>query len=280
MSGPAVEEFQQKLNIVRVAAGADPIAEDGAWGSETTGATRDYQATVGLSQTGVGTLATWNRLDVDAPATTVGYVQREWLQQQGGLETGMTGSGASKYSWRLAGNTMQVSTKVDFRNNPPASAWFGFVTDTWNTYKAVSDSGDEVAINFQMVAGSGADANVVDVKTGTGRANAGEWFLGDNDAANTIPHEFGHLIGLRDEYQVHPGDYREITGNEPPVGETEGPADGAEPDTIAQELQAAMIAHDDAAANAATVGRGVEMGAFAQRIVAEYRALPAVAIPA
>jgi hypothetical protein len=73
-----------------------------------------------------------------------------------------------------------------------------------------------VLIDFDMTQGSGGDANVVDVKTGSGRANAGEWFLTDDDAANTIPHEYGHLIGLRDEYQVHPGDYREITGNEPP----------------------------------------------------------------
>jgi peptidoglycan hydrolase-like protein with peptidoglycan-binding domain len=280
-AGPAVEEFQQKLNIVRLVAGIAPIAEDGAWGPETRTATRGYQTSVGLAPaTGIGSLATWARLDQDAPATTVGFVDRQWLQEQGGLETGLTGASASRYSWALAGNVMLVSAKVDFRNNPPASSWFGFVTTTWNHYKAVSDTGDEVAIDFQLTQGAGGDANVVNVATGTGRANAGQWFLADTDAANTVPHEFGHLIGLRDEYQVHPGDYREITGNEPPVGETDGPTDDTPPNQIAQEIQAAMLVHDDDAAHTATVDRGITMGAFAQRVVAEYQALPAVAVAA
>ncbi len=281
MNGPAVEEFQQKLNIVRLGAGLPPIAEDGFWGSETSTATAAYQTSVGITPAdGNGTLATWARLDVDAPATTVGYVERQWSQQQGGQTTGMSGAGASKYSWRIAGNQILVSSKVDFRNNPPASSWFGHVTAAWNKYKAVSDSGDEVMIDFELVAGSGADSKVVDVRTGTGRANAGRWFLGDPNAANTIPHEYGHLIGLRDEYQVHPGDYREITGHEPPVGEADGPTDGSTPRVIAQEVQAAMVARDSQAASDATRGRGIVMGAFAQRVVQEYQSLPTVTCPA
>ncbi|MDJ0771511.1 MAG: peptidoglycan-binding protein [Ilumatobacter sp.] len=280
--GPAVEEFQQKLNVVRAAAGLEPIAVNGFWNDLTRDATQAYQSSVGLAPTGIGDLPTWARLDQDAPVTTVGFVERQWTQQQGGLETGMTaaGGGGSRYSWRILPNQILVTVKVDFRNNPPSPDWFGHVPTAWNRFKAVSDSGDEVAINFEMVQGTGGDANVVDVKTGTGRANAGEWFLGDTDAANTIPHEYGHLIGLRDEYQVHPGDYREITGNEPPVGATAEPADGATPLQIANELQDAMITRNDTAAKAATIDRGIQMGAFAQRIVGAYAGLPAVVVPA
>lgn len=280
IEGPAVAEFQQKLNAVRLANGLGPIAETATWNDLTRDATQAYQSSVGLAPTGIGDLPTWDRLDRDAPVTTVGYVSRQWLQQQGGLETGMTGDLASRYSWRLAGNQILVTVKVDFRNNPPSPDWFNHVPNAWNRFKAVNDAGDEVAIDFEMVEGSGGDANVVDVKTGTGRANAGEWFLGDTDAANTIPHEYGHLIGLRDEYQVHPGDYREITGNEPPVGKTDEPDDGATPLQIANELQDAMITRNDAAADAATRGRGIEMGAFAQRVVSSYAGLPAVVVPA
>jgi hypothetical protein len=280
LSGPAVEEFQQKLNIVRLAAGLDPITEDGTWGTAVADATTAYQAGKGIPESGVGDIATWDNLDVDAPATTVGFVNREWRQDQGGSITGLTGDSASRYSWRIAGNQILCSAKVDFRNNPPSPDWFGFVTAAWNLYKAVSDTGDEVFIDFEMTQGSGGDANVVDVKTGSGRANAGEWFLTDSDAANTIPHEYGHLIGLRDEYQVHPGDYREITGNEPPVGETGSPADGATPEQVAQEVQDAIVARDDVAVLAATTGRGIEIGAFAQRVVAAYNVLPPVAVPA
>ena len=280
LSGPAVEEFQQKLNIVRLAAGLDPIAEDGGWGTETSEAATAYQSSKGIAESGVGDLLTWEHLDVDAPVTTVGFVDRQWLQNQGGLTTGMTEDEGSKYSWRLAGNQILCTAKVDFRNNPPSPDWFGFVTAAWNVFKAVSDTGDEVFIDFQMIQGSGGDANVVDVQPGNDRANAGLWFLGDKNAAATIPHEYGHLIGLRDEYQVHPGDYREITGNEPPVGESGAPADGATPEQVAQELQDAIVARDDQAGNDATVGRGIEMGAWAQRVVAAYAALPPVAVPA
>ncbi len=280
LSGPAVEEFQQKLNIVRLAAGLDPITEDGTWGTAVADATTAYQGTKGIPESGVGDIVTWDNLDVDAPATTVGFVNREWRQDQGGSITGLTGDSASRYSWRIAGNQILCSAKVDFRNNPPSPDWFGFVTAAWNIYKAVSDTGDEVLIDFELTQGSGGDANVVDVKTGSGRANAGEWFLTDDDAANTIPHEYGHLIGLRDEYQVHPGDYREITGNEPPVGETGSPADGSTPEQIAQEVQNAIVARDNVAVLAATTGRGIEIGAFAQRVVAAYNVLPPVAVPA
>ena len=280
MSGPAVEEFQQKLNIVRLAAGLDPITEDGAFGTAVADATTAYQSAEGIPETGVGDLLTWEHLDVDAPVTTVGAVDRQWLQQQGGLETGLTGDSASRYSWRIAGNQILCTAKVDFRNNPPSPDWFGFVTAAWNIYKAVSDTGDEVNIDFVMVQGTGGDANVVDVDPGSGRANAGQWFLTDASAASTIPHEYGHLIGLRDEYQVHPGDYREITGNEPPVGESGAPSDGATPEQVAQEVQDAILARDDQAGNDATVGRGIEMGAFAQRVVAAYAVLPPVAVPA
>jgi hypothetical protein len=216
---------------------------------------------------------------MDAPVTTVGFVDRQWLQQQGGLQTGMTGAKASKYSWRIAGNQIPCSAKIDFRNNPPSPDWAGFVTAAWNIYKAVSDTGDEVDIDFQIVQGTGGDANVVNVNTGTGRANAGNWFLTDDKASATIPHEFGHLIGLRDECQVHPGDYREITGNEPPVGESDAPADGATAEQVAQEVRDAIVAHDDQAGQNATVGRGIKMGAWAQRVVAAYAALPPVAVP-
>lgn len=285
--GPAVEEFQQKLNIVRAGAGAEPIAEDGIWGERTAAATRDYQSSKGLDPSGVGTLPTWEHLDVDAPATTVGYVDRQWTQHQGGEETGMGGEDASKYSWRVSGNRMLVTVKVDFRSNPPRSDWFGHVRSAWNRFRLVRSAGvageesvlDSVDLDFEMIRGTGGDACVVDVKTGRGRANAGEWFLEDRAASETIPHEYGHLIGLRDEYQVHPGDYRTITGREPPVGQAEGPED-VTPETVALELQQAIADRDDRAAHAATVGRGIRMGAWAQRVVHAYSRLPVITVPA
>ena len=91
------------------------------------------------------------------------------------------------------------------------------------------------------------------------------------------PHEFGHLIGLRDEYQLHPGDFRTITGREPDVGSTAGPL-GVTPLQIAQNLRAAMMARNSPNAFAAVAG--VQPGAFAQQIVQQYATLGAATVPA
>ena len=101
--------------------------------------------------------------------------------------------------------------------------------------------------------------------------------MADTDAANTVPHEFGHLIGLRDEYQLHPGDFRAITGREPDAGSTTGPV-GVTPLTIATNLRAAMMARNTA--NAFTAVAGVQPGAFAQQVVAQYATLGAATVPA
>ena len=134
-------------------------------------------------------------------------------------------------------------------------------------------------IDFRLTSGGGGDANTVHVLPGTGRANAGEWYAADPRAASTIPHEFGHLIGLQDEYQLHPGDYVRVTGHEPPVGETSGPA-ALSAAQIATNLQAAMVARSDTAAATTSIDAGVKGGAFAQQVVQAYAALAPVTVPA
>ena len=58
----------------------------------------------------------------------------------------------------------------------------------------------------------------VQVIQGTGRSNEGQWYLGDT-RTTTAPHEFGHLLGLQDEYQVTKEHYEGVTGEEAPEGE-------------------------------------------------------------
>jgi peptidoglycan hydrolase-like protein with peptidoglycan-binding domain len=279
-NGPAVEELQQKLNIVRRAAGVTPLlVESAVFSAADATALRSYQASKSLAQTGVGDIPTWNAIDVDAPAATVGAVSRAWKEEVGGNpRIGMT----SDYSWRLGAGELHVTAKVNFTGNPPAPAWFQFVRDKWNRFKAWNIGTDEfLDINFEMVQGTGPDAATVAVVAPptTGRANAGRWFLSDTAAANTIPHEYGHLVGLRDEYQQHPADYVTVTGHEPPVGETAAPA-GVTAAQVAQDEQNAMAARNSAAANTASVGRGMKQGAFAQQVVSAYTGLPAVNISA
>ena len=281
--GVAVREFQQKLNVWRAAQGQPAIGEDGRWGDGTRTATLAFQgATPGLAASGIGDVPTWTALDAIAPIVNVGFIERQWREEVGGHTYGMTnaGRGGSRYSWEIKTGEILVTTKVNFTGATPPTAWFGHVTRTWNRYRAVRQGTNEVLnINFRMIRGTGPDSRSVNVVAppATGRANAGTWFAADTAAAETVPHEFGHLIGLRDEYQLHPGDFREITGREPDVGTTVGPA-GVTPLTIATNLRAAMMVRNSANALAAVAG--VTAGAFAQQIVAQYATLPAATVPA
>ena len=280
-SGPAVREFQQKLNAWLAGQGQAAISDDGSWGPNTGAAATAFQGVSGVAATGVGDLPTWTALDAVAPNASVGFENRQWTEQVGGHTYGMTdgaGSNGSRYSWEIAGTQMKVTAAVQFVGGSPPGAWFGYVRDTWNHFDLVEQAtGQRLPINFEMTRGAGAGANTVKVSRGTGRANGGEWFLADTDAANTIPHEFGHLVGLRDEYQQSPGDYRAATGHEPFVGDAAGPG-GQTPAQIATALQAAMVARSSA--NAVAAVAGMRQGAFSQQVVQAYAALATTTVPA
>lgn len=276
--GPAVKELQQKLNT----AGASPaLKDDGVFGPLTTAALQAFQSgrTPPLPANATADKATWDALDKVAPGSMVGAVDRQWTEVLGGATYQLTGADASRYSWEIQKTRMLVTVKVNFVGLPPPGAWFGYVPAVWNRYMGVETATKKsMPIDFQMIRGAGGDAMTVEVKPGTDRANAGEWYAGDARAAQTIPHEYGHLIGLQDEYQLHPGDYVRVTGHEPPVGDAAGP--GVPAATIAANLRAAMMARNSANARTASVGAGVKAGAFAQQVVQEYAKLPAATVPA
>lgn len=268
LKGNAVKELQQKLNT----AGASPVLKvDGSFGPKTTTAVNSFQAgrVPPLPATGIADAATWAALDAVAPGSTVGFVERQWDEEVGGAKYGLT----SRYSYEISASRILVTVKVNFTGRTPPGFWFGVVPAAWNKYKAVRDApaAKELPIEFQMIRGSGAEAMTIKVSPGNLRANAGEWYLGDTHAASTIAHEYGHLVGLQDEYQLHPGDYVKATGHEPQVGQTTGPA-GQTPLQVATALQTAMAARNDVNGRAAVAGVGV--GAWAQRVIAAYATLP------
>ncbi|WP_030442134.1 peptidoglycan-binding domain-containing protein [Actinoplanes subtropicus] len=273
--GPAVKELQQKLNT---AGAAPPLVVDGVFGPKTTAALQTFQ-TDKVPVTGTADKATWDALDAVAPGSTVGAVERQWTEVVGGATYGMTGGNASRYSWEIQAKRMLVTVKVNFVGLAPPGAWFTHVQTAWNQYMGVEPaSGKSMPVDFRMIRGAGGDAETVQVVAGTGRANAGQWYVADPNAASTIPHEFGHLIGLQDEYQLHPGDYLRATGHEPPVGDATGP--GVPAATIATNLQNAMVARNSVNARAASTGAGVHEGAFAQQVVEAYAKLPTTNVPA
>lgn len=279
-SGPAVEELQEKLNR----AGANPkLAVDGSAGLATTLAVRKFQVENAITPAnGVCDPATWAILDQKGAGASIGRVERQWHENVGGNPNiGMT----SRYTWRLIPegdkpDRMEVSAKIRFTTNSMKPSWPGLVSAAWDKFTALNPSnGMRIPIRFKLesaASATGAD-NTVDVKPGTGRANAGEWFLGDTEEASTIPHEFGHLIGLQDEYQQTAADYERVTGNVAPVGATKATT-GASATKVAEELKKAIegagatnVADDDALA--VLQKHGLLQGAFSQQVAGRYQKL-------
>ena len=132
------------------------------------------------------------------------------------------------YTYALTPNAIRVSVGMNFRPDRgvtvPVDTWFGYIRDTWNHFSAVNQDnrGEKYAIEFMPVAGPGHDIQVSDHSDdGHNRANAGHYYIQDARLAKSVPHEFGHLIGLEDEYERDAADYQRVAGESPSPGSGE-----------------------------------------------------------
>jgi hypothetical protein len=81
------------------------------------------------------------------------------------------------------------------------SQWQNTIRAVWSNRISLGKTGEiPCSLTFEatFVDGNDAHHNVV-VSAGSGRANAGRWFI--TSAGSTAADEFGHLFGLADEYR-------------------------------------------------------------------------------
>jgi peptidoglycan hydrolase-like protein with peptidoglycan-binding domain len=277
-SGPAVEELQQKLN----ADGAAPVlVADGIFGPLTRAAVVAFQQKYGLGADGIVGPLTWGKIDELGLASDVGRVERQWEEEVGGQIYGMT----SRYTWRILDDEVRITVKLRFTgvNNPAAIATsFDNIHRIWNHFKAVNTTtGQEYRIVFEAQQVNGGEDNAVRLLNGNGRSDAGNWYIGDPDLGQTAAHEFGHMIGLEDEYQRAHTDYQRLVGEAPGVGQQAGPG-SAPPADVAAELFNALREPVDAdkvnAANQVIANRGLQQGEYAQQIAAAYQAANGISL--
>ncbi len=202
------------------------------------------------------------------------------------MTEGETTTVQGRFEYVLQQRELTVRVPVDFKPDAgvtaPIATWQSQIDTVWNQFAAVESGGLKVPIRFGIENRAGADKSirVKDNKVpGTqsveDRANAGMWFpLMD---ATTAPHEFGHLVGLQDEYQRTHGDYKKITGED-----KTGPANasGKTAAEIAVDLHAALYLADatQRAPTATTllttvgliVGGVPQQGDFAQEVQKAY----------
>ena len=277
----AVEELQQKLNL---AGQAPPLAVNGTFDAATQAAVTAFQTREGIvPANGTANAATWAVLDVRGAGATVGHVERNWRENLAG-HTGKFGM-TSVYSWRLlpqaAPTKIEVTAEMNFVPDagvtPPVATWFGHIRTAWNKFSAVNTvTGDVIDIRFNPV--QAASGRTVKVHAGSARADAGNFYVGDPTPQDTIPHEFGHMIGLQDEYQQTAADFERLTGMVAPVGATTGGPGAKTPTRIAVDLRDALagtgptgVARADALA--VIQANGLQQGAFSQQVASAYMAL-------
>ncbi|HEY6569139.1 MAG TPA: hypothetical protein VIZ22_02565 [Candidatus Limnocylindrales bacterium] len=202
------------------------------------------------------------------------------------MTEGETTTVQGRFEYVLQQRELTVRVPVDFKPDAgvtaPIATWQSQIDTVWNKFAAVETGGLKIPIRFGIENRSGAeksirvkDNKVPGTQSVEDRANAGMWFpLMD---ATTAPHEFGHLIGLQDEYQRTHGDYKKITGQD-----ITGPANasGKTAAEIAVDLHNALYLRDatQRAPTATTlltavgliVGGVPQQGDFAQEVQTAY----------
>ncbi len=206
----AVAEAQQKL--ATSPGGPTTLAADGVFNDPTEAAVKAFRKKNGLSESGVVDKATWDLLDAQGKSS-VGRIERPWEQTLDGTTYGMT----SKYSYKIDTTKIVVSVGINFvadATHPPAdlsgvvAKWKTRILGRWNLFKAVKDGGGESReIVFEIVGSGGNTVNVIDADVGS---DAGNWSVPDNEHDNGPAHEFGHMIGLADEYKQNLTEYQRL----------------------------------------------------------------------
>jgi Annexin len=201
------------------------------------------------------------------------------------------GGGHGIWEWEIARGRFLVHVGVKFQPDPgitpPIALWQSQVRDVWNRFALTGNGGTaaggfEYPVEFDLQDQSSAERTVRVRPNANGknyappdRAFSDLWYP---DMRPTIaPHEFGHLVGLADEYERTQDDYKSVTGETIPGAPN---ASGQTPRQIADDLHTALFLADAAKrAPAATavcqnvqliVGGAAQQGTYAQQVMQAY----------
>lgn len=282
--GPAVEELQQRLNNVPAGQVTIWLSTHGKFDKTTRIAVVEFQKSrkPALKANGVVGKSTWAALDQVTGAVAVGREQYEWGQRAEGTITGSK----TAFTWRLLADRLQITVNIKFTGaskDPMVAQWRQDIANVWNSFKFVKKTGTnkELLLDFVVGTGSPADASVKVHKTPKNakkvpRSDAANFHTGDKDKG-LAPHEFGHLIGLQDEYNKGPEAYTVVTGEQPLFGDVDPATDKAGNAVPAKQVATEM--RKAVSGPASTRGkRAVKVvrkyklvqGGYAQQIALEY----------
>ena len=229
--GVAVRELQERLN--NSGAAGKKLRVDGDFGPKTDAGLKTFQTGAKVTANGIADPGTWAKLEA-AGAATQGHVEFDWREEVEGVKN--VGLRAS-YDWKLSKTALSVTVGITFQKKQKnvegrISEWLSDIKQIWSTFKAVNHSDPKKkSVNLEFEAKRGGKDHSVDVfqfnpalkkaDRPKSRSNSGTWYTID-PRRSMAPHEFGHLIGLADEYNRVEEHYVNVTGEEPAVGDTAG----------------------------------------------------------
>ena len=245
-TGNGVKELQQRLNNWRLNnfVGVKPpfkaLSVDGIFGFFTNSAVKKFQKSVNIKANGnVGPL-TWAELDKVGGGITSG--QQSFYSEE--VVEGATAGGTSAFDWDFKNNKIMITVGIKFTGfsgHPMVNTWLEDIKSVWNNYKAVEDGAmpaREFDIEFVPKKSSSAKHTVKvgkpTKKNPNPRSDTDNWYVNDN-RRGLAPHEFGHLVGLDDEYNRPEESYVNTTGLEPAIAKTRAD-DGTGSVAVADEI--------------------------------------------
>jgi peptidoglycan hydrolase-like protein with peptidoglycan-binding domain len=290
--GVAVRELQERLN--NSGAAGKKLRVDGDFGPKTDAGLKLFQTSAKVPANGIADPATWAKLET-AGAATQGHVEFDWREEVEGVKN--VGLRAS-YDWKLSKTALTITVGINFQKKQKnvegrINEWLADIKQIWSTFKAVNQNDPKKkSVNLNFEAKRGGKDHTVNVfrfdptlkkaDRPLSRSNSSTWYTIDN-RRSMAPHEFGHLIGLADEYNRVEEHYLNVTGEEPAVGDTAGTAAAATKtagDIKAQlplndKLTAPIAPANDArwGANLAaviTTALGRKQGGFSRFVAQEY----------
>ena len=227
-TGSAASELQHKLNtslfllfpVVPVTGTYDPIS---------VGAVTAFKAMNGITETTAGPQdvgpLTWAELDRQAPGSPVGRVEKTWSEVVAGTTYKMT----SSYTYRILTTPpkIQIEVRLGFSGDMTAvPTLLSAIKMTWNRFVAerTDDAAphEQLPIEFEPVSVTAAPDNSVQLlhspdPSKPSRSDASHWFVDDTERLSFLAaHEFGHMLGLEDEYQRGHDDFSRVVGAPPP----------------------------------------------------------------
>jgi hypothetical protein len=175
-----------------------------------------------------------HRESVGEPTQGRGHERHDYTEEA----RGEIMHGSARYQWGVIENLLWIRVRIGFTRNcidlagngadsgrneavfhGMVESWFANVRRIWNRFVAVqAGTGQRVYIRFMPARSTNPHHTLNCIRGGGTVSNEGTLDLNMEALDNVFAHEFGHMVGLEDEYERSHAALSRITGTAPVEG--------------------------------------------------------------